>query len=116
MGGKRIADQVRRALMLAAKVAPVVAAIDASGCDIEPENEYPCAAVCPRDYPCPPDAWGYGGGGYSPSKKIAGSSGGAGANTGGRSFGGAFGMGGRDAGGDSASKSDASTDASKDGG
>jgi hypothetical protein len=126
MGGKRIADQVRRALIVAAKVAPVAAVIDASGCDIEPEQEYPCAAVCPRDFPCPPDAWGYGGGGYSPSKsrgtggvRSTGGRANAGAPIGG---GGMTGIGGRDSGKDARDASadatalDASLDASKDGG
>lgn len=47
MGGKRIAEQVRRALVAAAKTAPVVVAIDASGCNIEPQTVDTCAALLP---------------------------------------------------------------------
>jgi hypothetical protein len=41
MGGKRVAEQVRRALILAAKAAPIVVAIDQSGCG--------CAHACAYD-------------------------------------------------------------------
>lgn len=44
MGGS-IADQVRQALILAAKTAPVVVAIDASGCD-----KTACAAPCEPEF------------------------------------------------------------------
>ena len=46
MGGKRIANRVRRALIAAAKVAPVAVAIDATGCTIESGA---CANVMPLD-------------------------------------------------------------------
>ena len=48
MGGKRIAEQVRRALVAAAKVAPVAVAIDATGCG----DDWPCATP-----PCDQDPW-----------------------------------------------------------
>jgi hypothetical protein len=42
MGGTRIAEQVRRALIAAAKVAPVAVVIDASGCG----SDTSCAYIC----------------------------------------------------------------------
>jgi hypothetical protein len=43
MGGKRIAEQVRRALITAAKTVAVAGAIDAVGCHrLEPVAECPC--------------------------------------------------------------------------
>jgi len=57
MGGS-IADQVRRALIAAAKVAPVAVAIDAAGCDGREEPR----ALCPY---VAPDSGGFGGGGAS---------------------------------------------------
>src|SRR5689334_14707624 len=47
MGGKRIAEQVRRALVAAAKTGTVVATIDASGCG---------ATDCAFNVPTPPEA------------------------------------------------------------
>lgn len=50
MGGKRIAEQVRRALIAAAKTAAVAGAIDATGCEAHGDN---CAVQtlppCPRE-------------------------------------------------------------------
>jgi hypothetical protein len=50
--GQRIAEQVRRALIAAAKAAPVAVAIDASGCS----DDWPCGTGCVFDEPptCPP--------------------------------------------------------------
>jgi hypothetical protein len=111
MGGKRIAEQVRRALIVAAKVAPVAVVIDASGCGCTP-----CAGD-PADKP----NLGGGMGGVSNTGGFAGPW-----DSGPVIFlsgGGTMGMGGRggrlnarDASQDAPSKSDASTDASKDGG
>ena len=50
MGGKRIAEQVRRALILAAKTAPVVVAIDSTGCVVSNDT---CASVNPYSPRCP---------------------------------------------------------------
>lgn len=36
MGGKRIAEQVRRALIAAAKMGPIVAVLESAGCHAEP--------------------------------------------------------------------------------
>jgi hypothetical protein len=57
MGGKRIAEQVRRALIAAAKTMAVAGAIDAAGCS----SSSSCAYSCREDpwNPCPvevPDA------------------------------------------------------------
>jgi hypothetical protein len=48
MGGNRIAEQVRRALILAAKIAPVAVMIDAAGCAGEARSscEYLFAPHC----------------------------------------------------------------------
>src|SRR5947207_5182395 len=47
MGGKRIGEQVRRALIAAAKVAPVAVVIDASGCG----SDSTCIAWGPASCP-----------------------------------------------------------------
>lgn len=56
----RIAEQVRRALVRAAKVAPVAVAIDAMGCSAHNQQEVACAGNlvvwCPACWPTPQDA------------------------------------------------------------
>ena len=55
MGGKRIAEQVRRALIVAAKTMPIVVAIDATGCSAGRQQEAVCAGNlvvwCPACWP-----------------------------------------------------------------
>jgi len=92
--GHRIADQVRRALILAAKVAPVAVVIDASGCG--------CHA-CAGDGgpPCDPTpSTGYcGTGGYNPGGSVSRDAGPLIFQAGAGGVGGTMGMG-LDAGGD----------------
>jgi hypothetical protein len=61
MGRNRIADQVRRALIAAAKTMPVVVAIDATGCSVHgPQQDVTCAGNlvvwCPACWPNAHDA------------------------------------------------------------
>jgi hypothetical protein len=72
MGGKRIAEQVRRALIAAARTGTVVVAIDVSG--------WGCSTDCAEPYYPPAESGGGGGGG----NLDTGGANGGGMHTGGR--------------------------------